>query len=77
MNIETVLALRCYGCADEFGKSSVYTWPKDPPKCSYAFGYGKEFDCPGKCEKLVLRGKGICFKGIQFHFSNYLTSSIY
>ena len=71
LNIETGLALRCYGCVDPDLDNNTGL-PKDgAPKCSDE-GYGKEFDCSGVCQKFVKpNGKSeYFFKKVYIHVLN-------
>ena len=60
LNIETGIALRCYGCdydLEMFKGNADISMAKDAPKCSDG-GYGKEFDCSGSCVKAFIEGMG-------------------
>ena len=53
LNIESGLALRCYGCQPPDEKVTSGKIPNDAPKCDN--GVGVEFDCAnGSCAKVVM-----------------------
>ena len=52
LNIESGLALRCYGCQPPDFKVRIGTIPNDAPNCDK--GLGMKFDCKnGSCAKVV------------------------